>query len=66
MWLATSHTESLGLTGIGSSASELGAGEEAAAVGANARADDIVVEKCSSSSKRSERESTEEELVNGN
>ena len=42
IWLATSHEESLGPTGIGSSGSELRACEEGAAVGANARGDDIV------------------------
>lgn len=41
LWLASSHKEWLGLTGIGSSGSELRASEESVAVGANFRGDDI-------------------------
>ena len=39
--LATSHGEWLGLTGIGSSESELESAEEDVAVGANVRGDDM-------------------------
>ncbi len=42
LWLATSHEEWLGLTGIGSSESELESAEEDVAVGANARGDDML------------------------
>lgn len=42
LWLATSHKGWLGLTGIGSFVSELGASEEGVAVGADARGDDIL------------------------
>ena len=41
LWLATSHDEWLGLTGIGSSESELESAEEDVAVCANARGDDM-------------------------
>ncbi len=41
LWLATSHEEWLGLTGIGSSESELESAEEDVAVGASVRGDDI-------------------------
>lgn len=52
------HKEWLGLTGIGSSESELGASGEGAAVGAISRGFDIVVrlEECSSSDDQSETE----------